>query len=104
MTGMKVPVSSSVSSYDSRTVTIEVTGVRQQSVLKTGSYQTHVPYSQMSQALQTIHKQGGKVASVQLMNNPPANAGQLESDSNPEVDNSELGAKSKSQKTKRNRG
>lgn len=74
MTGMKVPVSSNVSSYDNRTVTIEVTGVRQQSVVKTGSYQTRVPYSQMSQALQNIHKQGGKIASVQIMNNPPAKA------------------------------
>ncbi|EDX86165.1 CpcD/allophycocyanin linker domain protein [Synechococcus sp. PCC 7335] len=104
MTGMKVPVSSSVSSYDSRTVTIEVTGVRQQSVLKTGSYQVHVPYGQMSQALQTIHKQGGKVASVQLMNNPPATATQIESDSAADIDDSGANTEPEAKKPKHKRG
>lgn len=60
-----------VSDYQSRTVTIDVTGVCQQSVLKTGNYQVRVPFSQMSQALQTINHQGGKVASVQLAGNAP---------------------------------
>ncbi|MEO1620180.1 MAG: phycobilisome linker polypeptide, partial [Cyanobacteria bacterium J06632_3] len=44
------------------------------SVLKTSNYQVRVPYSQMSQALRNINRQGGKVASVQLMGNPPVAA------------------------------
>lgn len=72
MTGMNTLGSTGISDYQNRTVTIEVTGVRQQSVMKTGYYQVRVPYSQMSQALQTINHQGGKVESVQLMGNSPA--------------------------------
>lgn len=66
--------SSGISDYQSRTVTIEVTGVRQQSVLKTGSYQVRVPFSQMSQAMQSINRRGGTVASVQLMGDSPVTA------------------------------
>ncbi|MEM6867036.1 MAG: phycobilisome linker polypeptide [Cyanobacteria bacterium P01_C01_bin.121] len=72
MASMNTLGSAGVSDYQSRTVTIEVAGVCQQSVLKTGSYTVRVPFSQMSQAMQTINRQGGKVASVQLMGNPPA--------------------------------
>ena len=72
MTGMNTLGSPEISDRQGRTVTIEVTGVCQQSVLKSGNYSVRVPYSQMSQALQTIHHQGGKVASVQLAGNPPA--------------------------------
>ena len=72
MSGMNVLANPGTSDYQNRTVTIEVTGVRQQSVLKRGGYQVRVPYSQMSQAMQTIHRQGGKVASVQVMGDPPA--------------------------------
>jgi phycocyanin-associated, rod len=75
MTGMNALGSAAISDYQSRTVTIEVTGICQQAVMKTSNYQVRVPYSQMSQALQTINRQGGKVASVQLMGNPPARAG-----------------------------
>lgn len=72
MTTMNTLGSTGISDYQSRAVTINVTGVCQQSVLKTGSYQVRVPFSQMSQAMQTIHHQGGKVASVQLMASAPA--------------------------------
>ncbi|MEM6599044.1 MAG: phycobilisome linker polypeptide [Cyanobacteria bacterium P01_C01_bin.69] len=72
MAGMNTLGSAGISDYQSRTVTIEVAGVCQQSVLKTGSYTVRVPFSQMSQAMQTINRQGGKVASVQLMGNTPA--------------------------------
>ncbi len=71
MAGMNTLGSAGISDYQTRTVTIEVAGVRQQSVLKTSSYTVRVPYSQMSQAMQTINRQGGKVASIQLMGNPP---------------------------------
>lgn len=55
-----------ISDYQGRTVTIEVTGVCQQAVNKTASYTVRVPYSQMSQTMQRINRQGGKVASVSL--------------------------------------
>ncbi|MEL7520323.1 MAG: phycobilisome linker polypeptide [Cyanobacteria bacterium J06553_1] len=76
MTRMNTLGSTGLSDYQSRTVTIDVTGVCQQSVLKTGNYQIRVPYSQMSQTMQRINRQGGKVASVQLMGNAPAVAGE----------------------------
>ncbi|MEL6779571.1 MAG: phycobilisome linker polypeptide [Cyanobacteria bacterium J06597_16] len=72
MTRMNTLGSMGLSDYQSRTVTIDVTGVCQQSVLKTGNYQIRVPYSQMSQTMQRINRQGGKVASIQLMGNAPA--------------------------------
>jgi phycocyanin-associated, rod len=75
MPGMKTIPSAGISDYQNRTVTIDVTGVCQQSVLKTSNYQLKIPYSQMSQALQSIHRQGGKVASIQLMSNPPVKSG-----------------------------
>ncbi|MEM6599553.1 MAG: phycobilisome linker polypeptide [Cyanobacteria bacterium P01_D01_bin.36] len=80
MTGMNTLGSAGISDYQSRTVTIEVSGVCQQSVLKTGNYTVRVPYSQMSRAMQSINRQGGKVASVQLMGNAPVVAGSAASD------------------------
>lgn len=71
---MNVLSSPGISDYQSRMVTIKVTGVQQQSVLKTGSYQVRVPYSQMSQTMQSIHRRGGTVTSVQLMGEAPATA------------------------------
>ncbi|MEL6469305.1 MAG: phycobilisome linker polypeptide [Cyanobacteria bacterium J06623_4] len=71
MAGMNVLGSAGISDYKNRTVTIEVAGVCQQSVLKTSNYQVRVPYSQMSEAMQSINRQGGRVASVQIMGNPP---------------------------------
>ncbi len=72
MTGMNTLGSTGISEYQNRTVTIEVSGIRQQSVMKTSCYQTRVPYSQLSQTLQTINRQGGKVESVQFMGSTPA--------------------------------
>lgn len=72
MAGMKTPLSAGTTDFANRMITINVTGVCQQSVLKTSNYQVRVPYSQMSQTMQNIHRQGGKIASVQLMGNPPA--------------------------------
>ena len=75
MAGMNVLGTSGVSDYQNRTITIEVTGLAQQSVMKTSNYTVRVPYSQMSQTMQSINRQGGKVASVQLMGNDPVVAG-----------------------------
>ena len=101
MSGMNTLGSTGISDHQSRTVTIEVAGVCQQSVLKTSNYQVRVPYSQMSQAMQSINRQGGKVASVQLMGNPPVTAGSA--DEAPEVDDSAAneGKEKKSSRRKR---
>lgn len=80
MPGMKTTSSAGVSDYQNRTVTIGVTGMRQQSILKTSDYQVRVAYSQMSQTLQSINRQGGKVAFVQLMDNPPATSSSADAD------------------------
>ena len=63
-----------ISDYQGRTVTIEVTGVCEQAVNKTAGYTVRVPYSQMSQTIQRINRQGSKVASVSLQGKSAAQA------------------------------
>ena len=55
-----------VSTYGSRTVAIEVTGVCRQDVMRTSNYTVKVPYSRMSQTIQNINRMGGKVANISL--------------------------------------
>ena len=94
--------SAGISDYQSRTVTIEVTGVRQQSVLKTGSYQVRVPYSQMSETMQSINRRGGTVASVQLMGEPPVTAqDKVEAEVSESNDSEESAPQKKAAKRKR---
>ena len=83
---MNVLSQSGTSDYQNRTVTIEVTGARQQSVMKQGSYQVRVPYSQMSQTMQTIHRRGDRVASVSVVGNPPASTRRANSSEAPSQD------------------
>ena len=97
MSGMNVLGSTGVSDYQNRTVTIEVTGVAQQAVMKTSNYTVRVPYSQMSQTMQSINRQGGKVASIQLMGNEPVVAGSS-SDAPADADDSDVAAEDESQK------
>ncbi|MEM8722226.1 MAG: phycobilisome linker polypeptide [Cyanobacteria bacterium P01_G01_bin.39] len=66
MSGMITTGDASVSSYGSRTVQIEVTGVCRQDVARTSNYTVKVPYSRMSQTIQNINRMGGKVASISL--------------------------------------
>ncbi|MEM7590955.1 MAG: phycobilisome linker polypeptide [Cyanobacteria bacterium P01_A01_bin.83] len=66
MSGMITTGDTSVSSYGSRTVKIEVTGVCRQDVARTSNYTVKVPYSRMSQTIQNINRMGGKVASISL--------------------------------------
>lgn len=99
---MNVLSQSGTSDYQNRTVTINVTGVCQQSVLKDGGYQVKVPYSQMSQAMQTIHHQGGQVASVQVGNNPPARIDRAAKDDGENAESAaDEGDRKKSAKRKR---
>ncbi|MBW4497146.1 MAG: HEAT repeat domain-containing protein [Oscillatoria princeps RMCB-10] len=53
-----------LSDYSSRTVAIEVTGVRRQNVMRKSKYTVRVPYSRLSQAIQQIHRLGGKIVSI----------------------------------------
>ncbi len=55
-----------VSSYASRTVKIEVTGVCHQDITRTSNYTVKVPYNRMSQTIQNINRIGGKVSGVSL--------------------------------------
>ncbi|MGB3767935.1 MAG: phycobilisome linker polypeptide [Phormidesmis sp.] len=97
---MNVLSQSDTSDYQNRTVTIEVTGARQQSVMKQSSYQIRVPYSQMSQTMQTIHRRGDRIASVAVVgaveeNSPASSSRASTSNASPQ---SEQGAKSEASK------
>lgn len=66
MSGMITLGDTNISTYDSRTVTIEVTGVCRQDVMRISNYTVKVPYSRMSQTIQNIKLMGGKVAGIYL--------------------------------------
>lgn len=71
MSGMITTGDTNISGYGSRTISIEVTGVRRQDVMRTSNYTVKVPYSRMSQTIQNISRMGGKVASVSLGGTAP---------------------------------
>jgi phycocyanin-associated, rod len=66
MSGMITTGDTNISTYGSRTVAIEVTGVCRQDVMRTSNYTVKVPYSRMSQTIQSINRMGGKVAGISL--------------------------------------
>ncbi|MGL5835636.1 MAG: phycobilisome linker polypeptide [Waterburya sp.] len=68
MSGMITTGDTNVSTYGSRTIAIEVTGVCRQDVMRTSNYTVKVPYSRMSQTIQSINRMGGKVAGISLGN------------------------------------
>ncbi len=55
-----------ISSYSSRSVSIEVEGVCRQDILKRSNYIIQVPCSQLSSTIQNIMKMGGKVNKVRI--------------------------------------
>lgn len=67
MSGMVTTGDTNVSSHGSRTVEWEVTGVCRQDVMRTSNYKIKVPYSRMSQTMQSINRMGGKVTKVTLL-------------------------------------
>ena len=71
MSGMITTGDTNISGYGSRTVSIEVTGVRRQDVMRTSNYTVKVPYSRMSETIKNISRMGGKVASVSLGGTAP---------------------------------
>lgn len=66
MPGMNTVGTSGISSYGNRAVSITVTGVCRQDVMKTSTYEIKVPYNQMSRAMQSINRMGGKVGSISI--------------------------------------
>jgi phycocyanin-associated, rod len=73
MSGMVTTGDTSISSYETRTVELEVTGICRQDVMRTSNYTVKVPYSRMSQTLKNINQMGGKVTKVTLIGSvPPA--------------------------------
>ncbi|NJK56883.1 MAG: rod-capping linker protein [Pleurocapsa sp. SU_5_0] len=68
MSGMITTGDTNISTYGNRTIAIEVTGVCRQDVMRTSNYTVKVPYSRMSQTIQSINRMGGKVASISLGN------------------------------------
>lgn len=54
-----------LSTYNSRTVVIEVTGVRHEA-MRSSHYTVKVPYNRMSQAMQRIRHMGGKITSITI--------------------------------------
>ncbi len=67
MSGMMTTGDITVSDYGSRTVRIEVTGVCLQDVTRKSNYSLKIPYSRMSQTMQSINRLGGKVSRVSIL-------------------------------------
>lgn len=105
MSGMTTTGAIANSDYNSRTVAIEVTGVRRQDVMKTSNYTVKVPYSRMSQTLQNIARMGGKVANVTMLSS--SSTTQIESEAKSEAATQNTEARSQQQEqtpAKRGRG
>lgn len=72
------PISSnSLSNYGNRTVTLEVTGICNQQVMRTGTCTMTTSYNRLSQTIKGVHRMGGKVARV-TMNSAVAPVSQSE--------------------------
>ena len=74
MSGMITTGDTNISTYGGRTIAIEVTGVCRQDVMRTSNYTVKVPYSRMSQTIQSINRMGGKVAGISLGGTPAVEA------------------------------
>lgn len=77
MSGMITTGDTNISGYGSRTIAIEVTGIRRQDIMRTSNYTVKVPYSRMSQTIQNINRMGGKVASISLEGAAPQDSGSM---------------------------
>ena len=75
MAGMVTNGTIGVSGYDNRSVTLTVSGVCRQDVIKTSNYTVKVPHRRMPQAMQNIHRLGGKVVGVAVDSPVAASAG-----------------------------
>ena len=53
-----------LSDYNNRTITIEVTGLCNQNVMRQGNFTFKVPYSRMSEMMKKIHRLGAQVVRI----------------------------------------
>jgi hypothetical protein len=60
------PGTNDVSDYNSRLVTVEVTGGKHREMMRLGTYTLTIPYSCLSQTIQRIHRFGGKINHVTM--------------------------------------
>lgn len=60
------PGTNDVSDYNSRLVTVEVTGGKHREMMRLGTYTLTIPYSCLSQTIQRIHRLGGKINHVTM--------------------------------------
>ena len=67
MSGMVTIGDTNISSYGTRTVELQVTGICRQDFIRTSNYTIKVPYSRMSQTLKNINQMGGKVTKVTVL-------------------------------------
>ncbi len=67
MSGMTTTGDVNVSNYGSRTIMIEVTGVCRQDISRRSNYSLKIPYSRMSQTMQSINRMGGKVSKITVL-------------------------------------
>jgi len=83
MSGMITTGDNNLSTYGSRTISIEVTGVCRQDVMRASNYTVKVPYSRMSQTIKNISRMGGKVANVSLGNTAVSEVAQTATEPKP---------------------
>ena len=67
MAGMTATCTNNLSDYDGRVVELSVSGVCRQNVMRMSNYTVKVPHSRMSEEIQNIHRLGGKVAGVKVL-------------------------------------
>ena len=72
-----------ISTYGGRTVTIEVTNVCRQDIVRSSNYTIKVPYSRMSQTIRNINNMGGKVANIYLGTTAPVDQNHSEAAEEP---------------------
>ena len=97
MSGMVTTANTSLSESGSRMMTIEVTGMCRQDVMRTSNYTVKVPYSRMSQTIQNINRMGGKVANISVGGTSTATEASSES---PAAEEDNSSAKRKNRKRK----
>ncbi|PSB10703.1 rod-capping linker protein [Pleurocapsa sp. CCALA 161] len=102
MSGMITTGDTNISTYGNRTISIDVTGVCRQDVMRTSNYTVKVPYSRMSQTIQSINRMGGKVAGISLGNSKieaaPATPAEAETEHQEKPEKSSGGRKNRNRK------
>jgi len=67
MAGMVTTGTTGTSAYDNRTVSMEVTCLCRQDVMKRSKYTVKVPFNRMSKTMQLTNRLGGKFSYIKLL-------------------------------------